>query len=228
MSQKVRKPILRIFVSLSAFLLLLIIIVVIAVAFYRPKYAEPDTSGWQTGMVFFSVGDSWESVAVRSITGLRNAALADSTPSHCGIVMIGDSSLLLVHASTTAGRVVAETPAEYIENNGSYCLYVKPQPFKLDTLKLKSDIDSLLRIPVAFDFEFNHFDSKSLYCSEFVVALHELNGCNLLSRLRDKHYIYPQDILDILDAFNMEDQCLPPDHIHNPRYKPLGNFKTRE
>lgn len=193
----VRKTIIRVLIGLSAFLLLFFLIFIVAVAIYRPKPSVPDTSGWRTGMVFFSVGDSWESVAVRSFTGLRNIALSDSTPSHCGMVVMGDNGPLLVHASTTAGRVVAETPAEYIENNGSYCLYVKPQPFPLDTLRLKADIDSLLNVPVAFDYNFDHTDGKSLYCTELVVTLHELNGYDTLSPLRERNYIYPQDILNI-------------------------------
>lgn len=150
-------------------------------------------------MVFFSVGDSWESAAVRSITSIFNMAVSDSTPSHCGIVIMDERGPLLVHASTIAGQVVRETPAEYIENNGSYCLYVESQPFELDTLKLKSDIDSILSVPVPFDFDFDHSDNKSLYCTELVVTLHELNGCNTLSSLRENHFIYPQDILNILN-----------------------------
>lgn len=202
MNHKVRKTIIRAFVGLLAFLLLFIIIIFVVVAFCRPKPSVPDTADWHTGMVFFSVGDSWESVAVRSVTGLKNVTLADSTPSHCGIVMMDDNGPLLVHASTTAGHVVAEPPLEYIENNGSYCLYAASLPFRLDTLKLKSDIDSMLRIPVPFDFDFDHSDHSSLYCTEFVVTLYELNGCNALSPLRSKNYIYPQDILNLLNKKN--------------------------
>lgn len=202
MNHKVRKTIVRSIVGLLAFLLLIFAVFVAAVAICHPKPAQPDTSDWQTGMVFFSVGDSWRSVAVRSLTGARNATLSDSTPSHCGMVVMSDRGPLLVHASTNAGRVVAETPSEYLELNGSYCIYAKPQPFPLDTLKLKADIDSLLRRPVAFDFDFDHSDNQSLYCTELVITLHELNGCKALSPLRSKKYIYPQDILNNLNANN--------------------------
>lgn len=199
MNYKIRKPIFRILAGIAVFFFVIILIVVGIAIFHRPKPTQPDTSDWQTGMVFFSVGDSWESAAVRSLSGILNKSLADSTPSHCGIILRDDErGTLLVHASTTAGHVVMETPEEYIEKNGSYCLYVKSRPFRLDTLKLKSDIDSLLRLPVPFDYEFNHSDNKSLYCTELVVTLHELNGCNSLSPLREKHFIYPQDILDSL------------------------------
>lgn len=166
---------------------------------YRPKPSLPDTSDWKTGMVFFSVGDSWESAAVRSISSIFNLTVSDSMPSHCGMVVLSKNGPLLVHASTTAKHIVIETPEEYIKNNGSYCLYVKSQPFPLDTLKLKADIDSLLKIPVPFDFEFNHDDRNALYCSELVITLHELNGCNSLSSLRENNWIYPQDILNILN-----------------------------
>ena len=198
MSGKTGKTIFRILVGILSFCLLLVLIIALVAVFSRPKPTVPDTTDWQTGMVFFSVGDSWESVAVRSITGLRDVALSDSTPSHCGIVVMQENGPLLVHASTTAGHVVAETPAEYIEKNGSYCLYVKAPPLRLDTLKLRSDIDSLLRKPVPFDYDFDHSDSKSLYCTELVVTLHELNGCGAFTPLRQNKYIYPQEILDVL------------------------------
>ena len=35
----------------------------------RPPYLVPDTSAFATGDVFFSVGDAWESVAVRALSG---------------------------------------------------------------------------------------------------------------------------------------------------------------
>lgn len=200
MKTNVRKPIFRILAGMSAFVLMLLLIVIGTAIFYRPKPAAPDTSQWRTGMVFFSVGDSWESAAVRSITGILNMGVSDSTPSHCGIVIRDGRGPLLVHASTVAGRIVAETPTEYIEKNGSYCLFVSPQAFPLDSVKLKSDVDSLLRSRVPFDFDFDHFDDKALYCTELVVTLHELNGCTSLSSLRDNHFIYPQDILHILNT----------------------------
>ena len=200
----IKKPIFRLLAGISAFLLVFVVVIVGAAVFYRPKPAPPHTDGWQTGMVFFSVGDSWESAAVRSLTGIFNMAVSDSTPSHCGIVMMADKGPLLVHASTVAGHVVAEAPEEYIKKNGSYCLYVRTRPLMTDTLKLKSDIDSLLSLPAPFDFDFDHRDDKSLYCSELVVTLHELNGCRLFSPLRRKHYIYPQDIMDILNKENKD------------------------
>lgn len=200
MNSKIRKTIFRVFAGISAFLLIFLLIFIGAAVFYRPKSVRPDTSGWRTGMVFFSVGDAWESAVVRSITGMLNMAVSDSTPSHCGIVILGENGPLLVHASTTAGHVVAETPDEYIEKNGSYCLYVMPRTFNPDTLKLKSDIDSILAVPVPFDYDFDHSESKSLYCTEFVVVLHELNGITSLSSLRENHYIYPQDILNRLNT----------------------------
>lgn len=200
MNRKVRKTIFRILIGISAFLLLFILIIIGASLFCRHEPSQPDTAEWRTGMVFFSVGDGWESAAVRSITGLFNLAVSDSTPSHCGIVTRGERGPLLFHASTVAKRVVVETPEEYIANNGSYCLYVKPMAFEIDTVKLKSDIDSLLSKQVPFDFEFDHSDDSSLYCTELVVLLHELNGCDTLSSLRNNHYIYPQDILDFMNA----------------------------
>lgn len=70
----------------------------------RPPYLMPDTTRFETGDIFFSVGDSWESVAVRALSGTRSLEVADSTPSHCGIVIRNDDGVKLVHASTVAKR----------------------------------------------------------------------------------------------------------------------------
>lgn len=190
-------------VGIALIVLFLAIIVWIGVVVLaRPSYMVPDTTEWETGDIFFSVGNSWKSVAVRAITGAKHFELTDSTPSHCGMVIRDAEGIKLVHASTSAKKVVAETIEDYIANNGSCCLYVIPQHLPLDTIKLKSDIDSILKIPVKFDFEFNHSDGKSLYCTELVVTLLELNGCFFLSPLREKHHIYPQDIINTLNLTN--------------------------
>lgn len=202
MNPRIGKPILRIIAGLSASLLLVLLMVTVAAAVCRPKPAVPDTSGWQTGMVFFSVGDSWESVAVRSITSLRNVALSDTTPSHCGIILMEPSGPALVHASTVAKKVVKETPEEYITKNGSYMIYSRAMPDRVDTVLLREHIEELLARDYPFDFDFDHSDGKALYCTELVVTLYELSGCNSLSPLREQHYIYPQDILNMLSDSN--------------------------
>lgn len=45
----------------------------------RPPYLVPDTSAFATGDVFFSVGDAWESVAVRALSGYTSFEVCDST-----------------------------------------------------------------------------------------------------------------------------------------------------
>lgn len=171
-----------------------VILVIVLVFVNRPQRSIPDTSCWQTGDIFFSVGDSWKSVTVRSLSGMREFGVADSIPSHCGVVVISADGPLLVHASTSAKRIVAETPGQYMENNGSYCLYAMKAPCTLDTLRLRADVDSLLTHRVPFDFNFDHSDSTALYCTEMVIELLELNSCFEASALRQQNYIYPQDL----------------------------------
>ena len=43
----------------------------------RPPYLVPDTSAFATGDVFFSVGDAWESVAVRALSGYTSFEVCD-------------------------------------------------------------------------------------------------------------------------------------------------------
>lgn len=160
-----------------------------------PSYVQPDTSDWHTGDIFFSVGDSWKSVAVRSISGAKNLGLSQTTPSHCGIVVVDSGIVRLIHESTSAKRIVMETPEEYLHNNGSYCLYARRPPCIADSVRLVHVIDSLMRAGIPFDFDFNHSDDSSLYCTEMVVKVFDLSGCSDFSDLSDLGYIYPQDLL---------------------------------
>ncbi len=195
MDCKKRKPLVRIVVSLAVFFLLIFVLWVAFIALYRPEPEQPDTIDWRTGDVFFSVGNSWESVAVRSLTGARHFEVSDSTPSHCGIVVRVADGVRLVHASTVEKRVVAESPQEYLAKNGSYCLYVVRPSFAPDTLRLRRCLDSLITSRVPFDFDFDHKDASALYCTEMVVATFELIGHNDFSLLRKQAHIYPGDLL---------------------------------
>ena len=168
----------------------------IGIAVWRiPSHVRPETSGWQTGDIFFSVGDSWKSVAVRSLSGAKDFGLSAATPSHCGIVIVDSAGVRLVHESTSARRIVAETPEEYIRNNGSYCIYARRPPCRADSVRLLQTVDSLMRMGVPFDFEFDHSDGSALYCTEMVVSVLEKCGCRDVSDLRDSGYIFPQDLL---------------------------------
>lgn len=178
-----------------AIFFLAIIIWMCIVSRIRPMYVMPDTSSWQTGDIFFSVGDSWESVAVRSLSGAKNFEVSYSTPSHCGVVIRDADGIKLVHASTVAKKIVAETPEEYMTKNGSYCLYarsVQPVP---DSVTILQTVDSLIANAVPFDFEFDHRDSRSLYCTEMVITIFERNGNLRFTPLRKQNYIYPEDLL---------------------------------
>ncbi len=189
----------RVSLGILSVFIILAIGFIIFVLLTKPQYKEPDIRNWRTGDVFFSVGDSWESYVVRSLTSFRERNLVDSTPSHCGIILIEKTGPVLVHASTVAKKVVKETPEEYIRKNGSFMIYSHAIPYDIDTILLRKNIDELLEKDYPFDFDFNHRDQSSLYCSELVLYLLELNGIDQLSDLRELAYIYPQDILNRLN-----------------------------
>lgn len=178
-----------------AILFLAIIIWVCFVSWIRPVYMMPDTSSWQTGDIFFSVGDSWESVAVRSLSGAKNFEVSDSTPSHCGVIIRDAEGIKLIHASTVEKKIVAETPQEYMNKNGSYCLYARRLNPAPDSVAILQTVDSLITNAVPFDFDFNHRDSRSLYCTEMVITIFERNGNLRFTPLRRQNYIYPEDLL---------------------------------
>lgn len=161
----------------------------------RPPYLMPDTTSFDTGDIFFSVGDSWESVAVRALSGTSSWEVIDSTPSHCGIVVRDARGVRLAHASTAAGKIVVETPEEYLRNNGSYCIYAVKPPCPVSAEGIRQTVDSLVAHGVKFDFDFDHTTPDALYCTEMVVTVFEANSCSVFSSLRQQSYIYPNDLL---------------------------------
>ncbi len=196
MSRKSKTVAVRAVLAGVGLLFLLVAVAAGCVYFRRPAYAGTDTTQWRTGDIFFSVGDAWQSVAVRTLTGAKHLEFSDLTPSHCGLVVrTDDGEVRLVHASTVAKRVVSETPEQYVSNNGTYCLYVAQAPCPVDTAPLRQTLDSLLQAAVPFDFEFNHNDASALYCTELVVSALEQTGCRSFSNLRNNSYIYPADLL---------------------------------
>lgn len=180
-------------------ILLLIIIIAWRGLIYVSSHAYllPDTKEWHTGDIFFSVGNSWESMAVRSLTGMKYFEVTDSTPSHCGVIIRDADKVVLVHESTVAKKIVAETPEEYLINNGSYCLFaVKVFP-KPDSTEFRHVVDSLILKGTPFDFAFDHTNSQFLYCTEMVLQVFELNDNLCFSSLRQQKYIYPEDLLKL-------------------------------
>lgn len=164
----------------------------------RPPYLMPDTTKFETGDIFFSVGDSWESVAVRALSGTRSLEVADSTPSHCGIVIRHGDEVMLAHASTGVKKIVMETPEEYLRNNGSYCIYARKAPCRVDTLAIRKTVEALVSKGVPFDFKFDHTTPDALYCTEMVISVFEANKYFCFSKLRKHSYIYPDDLLAII------------------------------
>ena len=159
------------------------------------QYQKPVIETWRTGDIFFSVGDSWKSGAVLSLTEVQGNVLSDSVPTHCGLVIYDKGVPMLVHESTTKETLVSETVEEYLETNGAYILYALPPKVNLDTVRLRIYVNELIKNKIGFDFDFNHHDSTEMYCSEFVLMAIENNLNVRYDGLRAKKYIYPLDIL---------------------------------
>ena len=91
-----------------------------------------------------------------------------------------------------------ETTEEYLRNNGSYCIYTKKAPCRVDTLAIRKTVEALVSKGVPFDFKFDHTTPDALYCTEMVVSVFEANNYFCFSKLRKHSYMYPVDLLTLI------------------------------
>lgn len=165
--------------------------IVVAVACSRKPWKSPDSTGWQTGDIFFSAGNSWKSLAVRVLGGK-----SEEGSTHCGIVVMEQGRPLLVHMSTDKGTIAAEEIEEYARLNDVSAVTVRRLRELPDTAKLRGYIDYLRAARKRFDYDFNHKDTAEYYCTEFVVHALRHAGQPILVPLLKEEHIYPSQIED--------------------------------
>lgn len=172
-----------------ALILLFVVTVFVIVACSRRDFVSPDTTGWKTGDIFFSAGNSWRSLVVRYFGGE-----SDFRSTHCGFVLMVDGKPRLVHMSTEKNAITIEDIDEYARVNDVASISVRRLSVPADTVCLKNEINRLIRVGKAFDNDFNHRDTTAYYCTEFIIRTLERQGNRSLTPLLDKVYVYPVDI----------------------------------
>lgn len=152
-------------------------------------FQRPDTTGWRTGDIFFSVGNSWRSVVVKMFDSDNPEGLT-----HCGFVIVRDGQPMLVHMSTDKNCITCEGIDEYGLINDVSAITVRRLRNLPDTTRLRVALEKLLRNGKEFDHSFDHRDASKYYCSELVVRELQGVGCNDFDDLLDKDHIYPVEI----------------------------------
>lgn len=175
--------------GLLCFVILLLIIFFIVVWCSRKPYTPPDTTGWQTGDIFFSAGNSWRSVIVKWFDSDNPDGLT-----HCGFVVIDNGKPYLVHMSTDEHQIVMESVGDYGRLNDVSSVTVRRLHEIPDTTTLRRNIMKLLAAHKEFDHKYDHRDSTAYYCTEFVVLELGKAGSHAFDDLLQKEHIYPIDL----------------------------------
>lgn len=171
------------------FILIVVLALAIAVQCSRKPWRSPDTTGWQTGDIFFSAGNSWKSLAVR-LFGDKS----EEGSTHCGIVMMRDGVPMLVHMSTETGEIRAEYIEDYARVNDVSAVTVRRLRQLPDTVVLRRYVDYLFRRKKRFDNNFNARDTTEYYCTEFVIHAMDHAGNSSFMPLLTDDYIYPEQL----------------------------------
>lgn len=190
---KPHDSVIKLIASVVAALLFIVVSAYFYVESRRRPYEVPTTVGWQTGDIFFSVGNSWKSEFVRLSGGNADEI------SHCGIVLRSGDKVVLVHMSTDKGHIVGESPDDYGKINNASKVIVRHLTNPVDTISLKKRLECLLSSGKPFDYKFDKTDTAEYYCSELVVDLMFADSTREYKSLMRHDYIYPQDIYNILN-----------------------------
>ena len=166
-----------------------VITVFVVVKCTRQPFSPPDTSQWQTGDVFFSAGNAWQSTIVRAFGG---ESIDRST--HCGFILINHGQPMLVHMSTEYNQITAETIDQYAQVNDVSSIKAMRVTPPLDTVALRRYLQYNLSIHRPFDHRFSHSDTTQFYCTELIIQALLAQQRTEPAYLLNLKFIYPADI----------------------------------
>lgn len=168
----------------------------------RRPFEHPDTTGWQTGDIFFSAGNSWRSAAVR----LLGSDSKDET-THSGFIVVNEQGEpMMVHMSTETGRIAMESIAHYGAMNDVRTITARRLRVAPDTVALRRELMRLMAEGKRFDNEFDLQDTTEYYCTELV--LHVLNEQNhpAFKGFLERRVVYPVDLETSADVEKIRGQ----------------------
>lgn len=186
---RTRRRVLRVVGGFVVFITAVLATFFIAVQCSRKPYTSPDTTGWQTGDIFFSSGNSWRSLCVRLLGGESTDEVT-----HCGFVVIEDGKPRLVHMSTDKDAITMEDVDDYGKLNDCYKITARRLTVPVDTVALRRNLMKLIEDGKGFDNDFDHTDSDKYYCTELIIRVLEHQGIYVFDPLLDKDFVYPADL----------------------------------
>lgn len=189
LSRSSRRIVWRVAGGLLAIIAALGLAFMIIVQCSRRDFKSPDTSGWRTGDIFFSAGNSWRSIIVKWFGGESSEGTT-----HCGFVLMVNGRPMLVHMSTDKNEITMESIEDYARLNDVSAISARRLIHMPDTVKLRQDLMKLIAEHKAFDNSFDHDDTTHYYCTELVIRELEHLGHRELTPLLQQEYVYPVDI----------------------------------
>lgn len=120
--------------------------------------------------------------------------------SHIGILMNNNNKLFVLHATPDGSKMNGirydelQTFIELSSVSDFKILRYKDIPYSCRE-KLNKEFETYKTIQAPFDFDFNNFESKNIYCSELVWIIFKNSGLFCNSDFDSKKTIYPKEFL---------------------------------
>lgn len=174
-------------------------IIVLAVIYFTYKKDKINVSEIRLGNfeeydLILSKGQSFQSKFI----SLFNLSLEDY--SHIGVISKENGKIFILHA-TPDGSVTNGIRYDDLQSYfdlSDVCDYkiLRYKNATSNTLhKLKTKFEKYKTISIPFDYDFNNYDHKKIYCSELVLLIYKNSGAINIANYDYNNPIYPKDFL---------------------------------
>ncbi|WP_430811629.1 MULTISPECIES: YiiX/YebB-like N1pC/P60 family cysteine hydrolase [unclassified Carboxylicivirga] len=153
--------------------------------------------------LIISKGQSAQSKLIR----LLNFSIDDY--SHVGILMKDNEQLYVLHATPDGSKINGiryDDLQTFIDlSNVSECTVIRCNALSDESyIKLKSEFETYKNSQVPFDYDFDNFDDKNIYCSELISIIFNNSGLSIFSEIDMTKPIYPKYFLKTKCFFVVE------------------------
>jgi uncharacterized protein YycO len=178
------------------------IIVLILIFFIYKKnriiVGEIDYDKFEDYDLILTKGQSIQS----KLIGLLNLSLDDY--SHVGVISKGNGKIFVLHSTPdgTEKNGIRYDDLQTFFDLSDVCDYklLRYKNINSDIRhKLKTEFDKYKTTSAPFDYDFNNYDHKKLYCSELVLLIYKNSGLLKMNDSSFRKPIYPKDFLKMKD-----------------------------